>query len=138
MGPISSDRGLAPALAARINAIAEQGGDRYYNRRGEQITYLEHAARTQADVVVGRTSLGPSAAVMTSCLGHDVLRTSPPMIFETLVYSSDPALDLHTECYATEQDAAAGHARWVARLRAAEGLPPVPPATAPGGTPDSS
>jgi hypothetical protein len=45
----------------------------------------------------------------------------PPLIYETMVFGS--ALHEHGERYATEQEARAGHARWVelVRLELAQG-----------------
>ncbi|WHT20971.1 hypothetical protein N8J89_07870 [Crossiella sp. CA-258035] len=112
-----SDYVIPQCVQDEINKIVGLTGARYYNRRGKQITYTQHLMRSEEDVAVGRTAIGGHTAVLTSCTGRDLDDHNPPLIFETLVRSTNPLFDGTTERYATEQEAAAGHQARVNILR---------------------
>ncbi|MGO1049807.1 hypothetical protein [Crossiella sp. CA198] len=134
MSPIAGDhdrdqhaRTRFAELCAQLDEmVAQLGGPRYYNRRGEQITYTQHLLSTPADVSVARTVLN-GATVVTSCTQRDFGGNHPPLIFETLVQSDNPAQPDQIERYATEAAALAGHQRWVERARAEREVVDGPP-----------
>jgi thioesterase domain-containing protein len=94
------------------------GGDG--GREAVTVPPLEWARWYQtADRTVARTKVG-EAEVSTVFMGLDYQfdPDGPPLIFETMVFSSDPQLDEWTERYSTWSDAEAGHARIVEMVRA--------------------
>lgn len=86
----------------------------YYNRRGERITHDEWVSapdnRVAWDMVGG-------VRISTAWLGLDhQFGGGPPLIFETMLFGK--AFDFQGERYSTEAEALAGHAEWVATVRA--------------------
>lgn len=93
----------------------------YYDRQGQPITAEEYRTLKTGDMEYRRIGLHQGAGfdVSTVWIGIAVKEwmSGPPLIFETLV--SGGPLDNEHECYATEADAIAGHARWVTAATAA-------------------
>lgn len=99
----------------------------YYARNGDEITMEQYlplfADRTYK--IVEQTTVGPYQ-VSTVWLGldHSFGDFSKPMIFETMVFTSDswegrdPLLDLECRRYSTEEEARTGHAEYVTLLQA--------------------
>ena len=70
---------------------------------------------------VGRDEIG-DAVVSTMFLGmdHNMSGAGPPVLFETMIFWDGHELDEEQERYCTWEEAEAGHARWVAAVRAAQ------------------
>jgi hypothetical protein len=100
---------------------------RYYDRQGKPMT-LEEWAPTVDDAKLKRvaeTTLPDGKWISTVWLGldHNFNERGPPLIFETMVFSSSREMtELYTERYSTEAEALAGHeamvAKWSAKLEA--------------------
>lgn len=93
----------------------------YYNRQGEPITVGEWMLSGPEVRRVAVAQIG-DVRVSTIWLGLDhQYGAGPPLIFETMVFN-DALDDEHDErdCerYSTEAEAVAGHAEWVAKVRA--------------------
>jgi hypothetical protein len=88
----------------------------YYDRVGDVISY-EQYKRLKADDEYRRVGLTdfPGGYVATSWMGSGPGGGDPRLIFETLVYGGP--LNLLGDRYATEGEAAAGHDRWVVKVR---------------------
>jgi hypothetical protein len=93
---------------------------RYYDRDGAPMTLLEWADRLE-DVVykrVAETTLPDGKWVSTAWLGLDHQHgDGPPLIFETMIFSSDKSGSEEVDCvrYSTLAEAEAGHAALVAK-----------------------
>ena len=97
---------------------------RYYRRDGTPCSMEEWAAgyenfderkRVALDVIGG-------TKVSTVWLGLDhSFGSGPPLIFETMVFGGE--FDQEQQRYSTEEEAKAGHARWVERVKADKAPP---------------
>ena len=94
----------------------------YYDRQGRPITMeqwataLEGRSRRIGFDTIKDDGTGQKAEVSTVWLGLDHrFREGPPLIFETMVFGGK--FDQEQERYSTEEEALAGHARWVAAVR---------------------
>jgi hypothetical protein len=86
----------------------------FYDWEGQPITLLQWARLFEDARHIGDDELD-GVRVSTVWLGLDhSFGLGPPLIYETMVFG---ALDLEGERYATEQEARAGHARWVELVR---------------------
>lgn len=90
----------------------------YYDRKGRPITEEEYLSLRSdyRKVVVGMTPLsyrGHRFKVSTVCLFMDMSfeKSEKPLLFETCIFGGP--LDSCMERYATEEEAIAGHMRWV-------------------------
>lgn len=90
----------------------------YYDRQGNPTTVDEFEKIYSGDRHVGLTDIG-GITVSTVFLGIDhSFGSGPPLLFETMVF--DPAagpLDEEQVRYSTEEQAAAGHAAMVERVK---------------------
>lgn len=96
-----------------------------YNRNGERIDMMEWARQIEADPALRRvaeTLLPDGKWISTVWLGLDhSFGSGPPLIFETMVFSSkDDMSDLDCHRYTTEAEALAGHAAMVEKWSQAE------------------
>lgn len=86
--------------------------DGYYNKQGDRISMRQWCELIERDDDyrrVDKTILPDGKVVSTVWLGHSFV-DGPPMIFETMVFSSEDSFDdLACERYATLADAEAGH-----------------------------
>jgi hypothetical protein len=86
----------------------------YYNREGVQIELLEWGRLLEQEHyrLVEFTEVG-AVHVSTVWLGldHAMGNTTPPLIFETMIFGGE--LDEKCQRYATLEEAKAGHDRWV-------------------------
>ena len=89
-----------------------------YNRRGVEITLDEYGKLFTSEYQrVERTEVGDDVVVSTVWLGVDHRwGDGPPLIFETMVFGGEH--DEVQERYSTEEDARAGHQRWVKTVSA--------------------
>jgi hypothetical protein len=93
----------------------------YYDRNGEPMGFRAFAEAWEGERHVGNDEVRGATAtaqVSTVWLGiNHNLFGGPPLIFETMVFGGP--LDQEQERYATEEQARAGHAEMLARVRAA-------------------
>ena len=99
--------------------ILDEAGEPIPASMSEVASFLDHDMRRVAlDKVDGAT-------VSTVFLGLDHgFGSERPVLFETLVF--DGPLDGDGERYCTRAEALAGHAEWVARVRAEADIPEMP------------
>src|SRR3990167_5954569 len=84
------------------------------------MTWAKWFEKARHDRVVARTNVVPGSDVSTVFLGLDhQWGDGPPLIFETMVFGGP--LDQETERYSTWEEAEAGHAQMVERVRRAPG-----------------
>ena len=84
------------------------------------MTWAKWFEKARQDRVVARTNVVPGSDVSTVFLGLDhQWGDGPPLIFETMVFGGP--LDQETERYSTWEEAEAGHAQMVERVRRAPG-----------------
>lgn len=91
----------------------------YYDRQGNPITFKEWVEQFErtADKVVEQTQTD-NGFVSTVWLGlSHQFGDGPPLIFETLVFEG--TMDGEMDRYSTEEQARAGHAEMVARVKEA-------------------
>lgn len=86
----------------------------YYDRQGNRMTLMEWAKRFETgkdEKRVAETTLPNNRWVSTVWLGIDhAFGDGPPLIFETMVFSSQGKLDeIDVERWSTEAEALAGH-----------------------------
>jgi hypothetical protein len=117
-----------PAWYWRDGSVALEGGLRGIASSGEtawseKMREIDARLRDPAYKVVARTAMS-TALVSTVWLGLDhnfCDDGSPPLIFETLIFSEDPELNGKQWRYATEAEAAEGHLVAVTLVRECSG-----------------
>jgi len=90
---------------------------KYYRRDGTPCEMLEWAESFENPElkIVAQTEL-PEGEVSTVWLGLDhQFGDGPPLIFETMVFGGE--LDQECERYSTEEEAKAGHERWIQKVQ---------------------
>lgn len=94
---------------------------RYYDVDGKPLEVLEWAALFEQRRAgggwwqIGYTEIGEAMVSTVWCgIDHNFFDDGSPLIFETLVRGGP--LDGEIERYSTKQEAADGHARWVAAV----------------------
>jgi hypothetical protein len=85
-------------------------GDVAFKDGGRRVALDEHLP---GDLWVSTVFLG---------INHAFDRTRPPVLFETMVFPSGGLSELYGRRYATAEEALAGHAHVVAKIRAGEPL----------------
>lgn len=86
----------------------------YYHRDGTPATQEESMELFGKSRVVKQetTPSGFFVSTVFLVLNH-AFGEGPPLIFETMVFSDDSGRDLDCERYSTEEEARAGHEKWV-------------------------
>lgn len=83
----------------------------YYDWQGRPIDQAQWSRLFDDERHIGDDRIG---GVHVSTVWVGIGFGDPPLIFETMLFGGP--LDEHCERYATEREARAGHARWVAQL----------------------
>lgn len=105
------------AVACPFCVLHDGGYGGCYDRQGRPITLGQWISQSSPDARrVAETTLPSGIWVSTVHLGldHRFSLSGPPLIFETMVFTTAERLtELDSDRYSTEEEARAGHARLV-------------------------